>query len=307
MQTIHRIALLAGLAFTGCLVPACIYNQPPAQTAADVSDGGERMGSYVNLKDADGTRRKLAAREDGDEYIPMHDIGVITAGDNNIGNVDVESISAGDNNIGNVDVASSALPTGASTSAHQVTLHGYVDSLEGYLDGVETTLTAVQGYVDGLETLLGGTITVSGTVATSALPVNPYTTATPLNGVAADASTTSTAIDVRGYRDVWIEISSPDVGTAGTATVFAYGSFLSTFGATTAVEYTLSDLLSQGGCALSGGDGDDNIDVSYSGEASPVYCAVHINGPMPYLYIGYTTLTGGVGNTLTAKIAARAY
>lgn len=50
--------------------------------------------------------------------------------------VDVLTIAAGDNNIGNVDVASSALPTGASTSAKQ-------DTVIGHLDGVETLLGTI--------------------------------------------------------------------------------------------------------------------------------------------------------------------
>lgn len=63
-----------------------------------------------------------------------------------IGDVDVTSIAAGNNNIGDVDVASSALPSGAATSANQVT---------------------EQGYVDGLETLIGTTNTNTGNIVTS--------------------------------------------------------------------------------------------------------------------------------------------
>lgn len=55
--------------------------------------------------------------------LPNVTIGAaIPAGTNNIGDVDIASIAAGDNNIGNVDIVSSALPTGASTSANQSTI-----------------------------------------------------------------------------------------------------------------------------------------------------------------------------------------
>lgn len=44
-----------------------------------------------------------------------------------------------------VDVVTSALPSGAATSAKQ-------DTIIGHVDGIETLLTAIDGHVDGLET-----------------------------------------------------------------------------------------------------------------------------------------------------------
>lgn len=68
------------------------------------------------------------------------------------------AIPAGNNNIGDVDVASSALPTGAATSAKQDTVIGHVDGIEGLLttiDGdtgnISTKIDTVAGAVSGSE------------------------------------------------------------------------------------------------------------------------------------------------------------
>jgi hypothetical protein len=116
--------LLLGLVlFASCaLVPACtpvhIHTQP--QTAADVSDVDDvRMGA-VQVKNGSGTLITLKSRTDGSDEVPMHDIGVITAGDNNIGNVDVVTLPAlvaGTANIGDVDVLSIVPGTGATNLA----------------------------------------------------------------------------------------------------------------------------------------------------------------------------------------------
>jgi hypothetical protein len=88
-----------------------------------------------------------------------------------------------------VDVLTSALPTGAATSAKQ-------DTMIGHLDGVETTLTAIDGRVDGLEAsnsaiqtaveLIDDTVTTLGT--------STYTEATSkgitIGAVRRDADTT---------------------------------------------------------------------------------------------------------------------
>ncbi len=51
----------------------------------------------------------------------------------------------------NVIVDSSALPSGASTSAKQDTIIGHVDGLEGFVDGIEALLTTLAGGVSGSE------------------------------------------------------------------------------------------------------------------------------------------------------------
>ena len=52
-----------------------------------------------------------------------------------------------------VDIVSSALPSGAATAANQSTLIGHVDGVEGKLDTLETTLTAIETDQAALEVL----------------------------------------------------------------------------------------------------------------------------------------------------------
>lgn len=66
------------------------------------------------------------------------------------------ALPAGNNNIGDVDVASSALPTGASTSANQATIIGHLDGVEGLLTTIDadtgniaTSLGSLDNAVDG--------------------------------------------------------------------------------------------------------------------------------------------------------------
>jgi hypothetical protein len=77
----------------------------------------------------------------------------IPAGNNNIGDVDVASLPT-------LDIASSALPTGAATSAKQ-------DTIIGHVDGIETLLTAIDGHVDGLETTNSSIDTSNAAIKTS--------------------------------------------------------------------------------------------------------------------------------------------
>ena len=62
----------------------------------------------------------------------------------------VGALPAGTNNIGDVDVASSALPTGASTSAKQ-------DTIIGHVDGIEALLTTIDADTSNLSVVGGGT------------------------------------------------------------------------------------------------------------------------------------------------------
>lgn len=93
-----------------------------------------------------------------DEYGQLHII--VEAGANIIGKVGIDqttpgttngvqvvaALPAGTNNIGDVDVLSSALPTGASTSAKQ-------DTIIGYIDGLETLLIAIKD-IDGIKKII---------------------------------------------------------------------------------------------------------------------------------------------------------
>ena len=75
------------------------------------------------------------------------------------------SLPAGTNNIGDVDVLSSALPTGASTSAKQDTIIGHLDGVEGLLGTIDadtgSILTSVE-LIDDTVTTLGTTTYTEG-------------------------------------------------------------------------------------------------------------------------------------------------
>jgi hypothetical protein len=119
-----------------------------------ISDGGNTITVDGTVAVTNAGLTELAAAIDTEVQVDV--VAALPAGDNNIGNVDVvtlpnvtigAAIPAGNNNIGDVDIASSVLPAGAATSAKQ-------DTVIGHLDGVETTLTAIDGRVDGVEALL---------------------------------------------------------------------------------------------------------------------------------------------------------
>src|SRR5215212_4117720 len=65
-----------------------------------------------------------------------------------------------------VKVTVSALPSGASTAANQT-------SIIGYIDGVETQLTALAGYVDGLEGFTDGIETLLTAIRTAVESATP--------------------------------------------------------------------------------------------------------------------------------------
>lgn len=87
--------------------------------------------------------------------------------------VQVISIAAGDNNIGNVDIASSALPSGASTSALQTTGNTALTAIQTAVEIIDNAISGAEMQVDivSMPTVTiqdgGGTITVDGTVAIS--------------------------------------------------------------------------------------------------------------------------------------------
>lgn len=75
------------------------------------------------------------------------------------------ALPAGTNNIGDVDVLSSALPTGASTSAKQ-------DTIIGHLDGVEGLLTTIDGDTGNISTKID---TLAGAVTGTEMQVDVLT------------------------------------------------------------------------------------------------------------------------------------
>lgn len=66
-----------------------------------------------------------------------------------------------------VDIVTSALPSGAATSAKQDTIIGHVDGIETLIGSTNTKLDSVISGVDGLEALIGTTNTNTGSIVTS--------------------------------------------------------------------------------------------------------------------------------------------
>lgn len=79
----------------------------------------------------------------------------------------VGALPAGTNNIGDVDVLSSALPTGASTSANQTTIIGHLDGVEALLGTIDADTSTLAGAVSGTE--------VQVDIVSSALPTGAST------------------------------------------------------------------------------------------------------------------------------------
>jgi len=99
------------------------------------------------------------------------------------------ALPAGTNNIGDVDVLSSALPTGASTSAKQ-------DTIIGHLDGVETTLGTIDTDTGNISTKID---TLAGAVSGTEFQVDVLTMPT--------TTVQATNLDIR-------DLTSTDVVTA---------------------------------------------------------------------------------------------
>ena len=90
-----------------------------------------------------------------------------------------ESLPTGDNNIGNVDVASSALPTGAATSAKQL-----ADGHAVTIDNISSNEVFIRGSQSAGSPVDGEVVTIQGIAGADAVSV---TESTPLTGFATSA------------------------------------------------------------------------------------------------------------------------
>lgn len=141
------------------------------------------------------------------------------------------ALPAGTNNIGDVDVLSSALPTGASTSAKQDTVIGHLDGVEGLLTTIDadtSNLSVVGGGTEagairvtlannstGLVSVddNGGSLTVDGTVGVSGtVTVDGSGVTQPVS----NAGLTELAAAINSSK-VDVNIVSSDVATGGTS------------------------------------------------------------------------------------------
>jgi hypothetical protein len=150
--------------------------------------------------------------------------------------VAVQSIAAGDNNIGNVDIVSSALPTGAATSAKQDTM---ITALQ-IIDNLATALTS-----DGSDSIdvniIGGAGSGGTAVADGAAFTAGTTSITPVGGLYdANESDTVTdgdtaAIAINNLRHVKVAVHSIAAGDNNIGNVDVASSALPT-GASTLAE-----------------------------------------------------------------------
>lgn len=145
------------------------------------------------------------------------------------------ALPAGTNNIGDVDVLSSALPSGASTSANQTTIIGHLDGVEGLLTTIDadtSNLSVVGGGTEaaairvtiannstgvlsvddnGSSLTVDGTVGVSGTVTVDGSGVTQPVSNAGLTELAAAIGGTNPS-----QLDVYIKGS--DVASGGTST-----------------------------------------------------------------------------------------
>lgn len=112
------------------------------------------------------------------------------------------AIAAGDNNIGNVDVASSALPTGAATSANQTTIIGHVD-------GIEALLTTIDADTGGILTAVQ---TIDNAISGNEMQVDVLTSALPSGAATSALQAAATS----HYRNIDANAEAEIKGSAGT-------------------------------------------------------------------------------------------
>jgi hypothetical protein len=111
-------------------------NSQPVVLASDsdpLPSGTNVIGRFGIDQTTDGATNKVQARNATHDNFNSN--ANVQVGDTDVSNanpipVDIRSIQAGDNNIGNVDVVSSALPTGASTSALQATANTNLSNID---------------------------------------------------------------------------------------------------------------------------------------------------------------------------------
>jgi hypothetical protein len=176
---------------TGLLAESNAANGNPVSLYADPS-------THRLLVDASVSVSGLATAVTDGEAVDAADVGNLALGTDGTNYQVLKTDSSGELQ---VDVLSSALPTGASTSAKQDTIIGHVDGIEtllttidGRVDGVETLLTAIdghvdqiEGYVDGVEGLLS---TIDGHVDGVETSLSSIDAKTPALGQALAAAST---------------------------------------------------------------------------------------------------------------------
>lgn len=141
-------------------------------TRTEATNGNHRQvivvgdpSTNAGVAPVDGTAGlKVDLGADNDVTVTSGTITAVTAITN--------ALPAGTNNIGDVDVLSSALPTGASTSANQTTVIGHLDGVETLLGTIDADTSTLAGAVAGTEmqvdVLTMPTVTVNSHAVTNA-------------------------------------------------------------------------------------------------------------------------------------------
>lgn len=221
----------------------------------NIASSGISFGGTSAADDADFT----AGTTPGTPAMGVYEATPTTVTDGDLGTVGITTgrrlktsatidaaLPAGTNNIGDVDVLSSALPTGASTSAKQDTIIGHLDGVEGLLTTIDGDTGTIAGAVDGSEmqvdivsgaqtdaltdtelraadvkvTLDGETVPVTGTFWQATQPISGTVTAnlsatdnTVLDNI--DTSTSRLAISGIGHGVTTVTTAGTDVALAG--------------------------------------------------------------------------------------------
>lgn len=199
---------------------------------------------------------------------------VAVSGSVAVTNAGTFAVQAAQSGTWSVEVASSALPTGAATSAKQDTIITSLSSIDGHVDGIEGSLTSIDAKIAACNT--GAVV-----VASSALPTGAATAARQDTG---NASLSSIDAKTPALGQALAAASVPVVLTAAQlstltplATVAATQSGTWNVGTVTTVS-TVTNLSQLGGVAVAMGTGtrsagtqrvtiatDDVVPVSQSG------------------------------------------
>ena len=134
----------------------------------------------------------------------------------------VASLPAGSNNIGDVDVLSSALPTGAATSALQTTANGILTTIDADTSTLAGAVSGTEMQVDIVASLPAGSNNIGDVdVLSSALPTGAATSALQTSSEAIlttiDADTGSLAGCVSG-TEVQVDVVSGSVTVVNSMT-----------------------------------------------------------------------------------------
>lgn len=235
-----------------------------------------------------------------------------------------------------IDASSLPLPTGAATAANQSTLIGHVDGLETALAGTlnvalsnltQSSSAAHSTSHNGIQglTVRRDTPTASADSNGEYQPAttddtgkqwvrldetaqkNPYYAVTALDDIATNADTTSSAIDLRGYTEVWIDVYDHGDAVGEGDIYFDFALDSSAASADDRIPLPIYDLVSKGANCVAA-DGATKIDVTFQGDGPILWCILHLIQPPPHMWVRYDAASGGhASDGLTVRVRGRAF